>query len=514
MILKMKTLTFSIIVLVSIFLVPLSFAYGDMLEVQNMNIYTNKDSYGKGEFVQISGEMQSANGLTVSKDIPIIIVLTNNVLHKTTETLKTYPSPNGNFAIANISTANSSWESSGTYTVTASYGNITNTTTTFSFEMGDKNLLSPLEQSKLGVPLDKIECRSDLHPITKTEDNSIVCVTPQTTHTLVERGWATNAPESPIGIIGLNAEYTIGRPIHATINYAGYMNGGLYPDVKILNADNGSKVWVNCLYAHTEHAGGGGIGTATYNVQCGDKYPIINETGTYAMIASVDSAIAKTRFTVVKTPMPNEITDLENDCGQFYTVPENHTSLNTVPENHTSLNTVPVLLMKTNSTVCAKLTFTIISDYNDCNGPNCQHVLDVEPTGLINDLHYEKHGDSFSITPGKDYTNSFKIVTIPGTVDLANYPIGTNYTVTYIIRPLSNATGFYDQSIPRLVCERYPLAVGYAADKVNASDFSYIDTLNPPCGFGAYGLTKVEVSGMDYKYVTLRPAILEQEKQK
>lgn len=192
----------------------------------------------------------------------------------------------------------------------------------------------------------------------------------------------------------------------------------------------------------------------------------------------------------------------ESDCGQFYTV----------PENHTSLNTIPVLLMKMNSTACAKLTFTIISNYNDCNGPNCQHVLDVKPTGLIGNLHYEKHGDSFSITSGKDYDNSFKIVTIPSTVDLANYPIGTNYTVTYIIRPLANATGFYDQSIPRLVCERYPLAVGYAADQVNASDFSYIDPLNPPCASGAYVLTKVEVSGMDYKEVTLRLAVLEQGK--
>ncbi|MDC8452609.1 MAG: hypothetical protein KGI05_00980 [Thaumarchaeota archaeon] len=192
----------------------------------------------------------------------------------------------------------------------------------------------------------------------------------------------------------------------------------------------------------------------------------------------------------------------ESDCGQFYTV----------PENHTSLNTVPVLLMKTNSTACAKLTFTIISNYNDCNGPNCQHVLDVKPTGLIGNLHYEKHDGSFSITPGKNYDNSFKIVTIPSTVDLANYPVGTNYTVTYTIRPLANATGFYDQSIPRLACERYPLAVGYTADQVNASDFSYIDPLNPPCVSGAYVLTKVEISGMDYKEVILQLAVLEQGK--
>jgi hypothetical protein len=79
----MKTLHYSIIVLASILFIPLSFAYGDMLEVQDMSVYTNKDSYGKGEVIQISGEIQSANGLTVSKDIPITIVLTNNVLQKT-----------------------------------------------------------------------------------------------------------------------------------------------------------------------------------------------------------------------------------------------------------------------------------------------------------------------------------------------------------------------------------------------------------------------------------------------
>ena len=294
----MKTLYISILISIFVLLEPLSFAHGDILEVQNMNVYTNKDSYGKGEVIRISGEIQSANGMTVSKDIPITVVLTNDVLHKTMQTLKTYPSPNGNFAIAGIPTTNSSWESSGTYTVTASYGNIVNTDTSFSFEMGDHNLLTPLKQSELGIPSDKIECRSDLQSITKAEDNSTACVTQQAVQTLVKRGWTTSTLESPISIGGLNAEYTICQPINATVNFTGWMNGGLYPDVKILNADNGSKVWNNCLYAHTEHAGGGGIGTASYNVQCDDKYPIINETGTYAIIASVDGNTAKARFTV------------------------------------------------------------------------------------------------------------------------------------------------------------------------------------------------------------------------
>jgi hypothetical protein len=186
-------------------------------------------------------------------------------------------------------------------------------------------------------------------------------------------------------------------------------------------------------------------------------------------------------------------------CGNFYTV----------PENKTYLNTVPVLLMKSNSTACARLTFTISSNYNDCNGPtSCQHIFSLASMLSISNLHNEKNGGSFRVTQGKDYTNSFKIITVPNMVDLANYPLGANFTVTYIIRPLPNATGFYDQSIPRLVCERYPLAVGYAADQVNASNFSYIDPLNPSCVSGVSMLTKVEVSGMDYKQVTLRLAIL------
>ena len=153
----------------------------------------------KEKIIRISGEIQSANGLTVSKDIPITIIITNNVLQKTMQTLKTYPSTNGNFAVADILTTDSSWKSSGTYTVTASYGNIVHDTTTFSFEMGDKNLLAPLKQSKLGVPSDKIECRSNLQLIIKSEDNSTACVTQQTAQILVERGWTrTSSQESPI----------------------------------------------------------------------------------------------------------------------------------------------------------------------------------------------------------------------------------------------------------------------------------------------------------------------------
>ncbi len=183
----------------------------------------------------------------------------------------------------------------------------------------------------------------------------------------------------------------------------------------------------------------------------------------------------------------------ENSCGQFHTAPQNHNS-----------TTVPVLLMNSNSTACVRLTFTIVSNYKDCNGRTCQEVLRLNSTLPIGNLHYEKHGDEFSVSAGKDFTNSFQITVIPETVDLENFSIGSNFTVTYIIRPLPNATGFYDQSIPKLACERYPLAVGYTADQVNYSNFSYIDPLNPPCASaGLYNLIAVEISGMSYKQVAL-----------
>ncbi|MGI0088668.1 MAG: hypothetical protein ACREBI_12030 [Nitrosotalea sp.] len=182
-----------------------------------------------------------------------------------------------------------------------------------------------------------------------------------------------------------------------------------------------------------------------------------------------------------------------NVCGQFYTAPAGHDS-----------NTVPVLLMKSNSTACVRLTFTIYSNYKDCNGQICQNVIALD-TLHIGDLHYEKHDNMFSVSAGKDYTSSFDITTIPSAVDLANYPIGTSFTVTYVIKPLANATGFYDQSIPKLACEIYPLAVGYTADQVNESDFTYIDRLNPPCAAGVDILAGVEISGMTYKQVALQP---------
>lgn len=176
----------------------------------------------------------------------------------------------------------------------------------------------------------------------------------------------------------------------------------------------------------------------------------------------------------------------ENNCGQFYAAPIRH---------QTSL---PVLLMDSNSTACARLTFTI-----DRNPDTTLSRINITSDLLIGNYNVSRHVNLLSVAPGKDYTHSFQITVVPKTVDLANFPIGSNFTVIYIIKPLPNATGFYDYSIPRLACERYPLAVGHTADHVNYSDFSYINQQIPPCGSGSYRLTAVEISGMSYKYIVL-----------
>ena len=164
----------------------------------------------------------------------------------------------------------------------------------------------------------------------------------------------------------------------------------------------------------------------------------------------------------------------------------------------------PVLLMQPNSTSCVKLTYTVIRPYgvhdDGVSWPQNETV-----SLQISDLNYEGNANEFGITQGKDYTNSFNITTFPKVIDHANYPVGSNFTVTYLIRPLPNATGFYDQSIPMPLCFGYPLAVGYTAEQVNSSDFSkgMSTMLNHSCARGQDELVGVEVRGMSYTEMKL-----------
>jgi hypothetical protein len=193
----------------------------------------------------------------------------------------------------------------------------------------------------------------------------------------------------------------------------------------------------------------------------------------------------------------------ENGCGQFNALPEQHERF-----------TVPVLLMDSNSTGCFKLTFTV-GDTGNSDHTYRLAILRQELDFHIRDSNVTMHGKLFSIAPGKDYTKSFEISNISQTVDNSansqigndpvNYPAGTNFTETYTIKALPGAKGFYDYSIPGPICSHYPLAVGYAADQVNASDFSKVNPFGQMCMNLPFKIVAVHVSGMSYKQLQLEP---------
>ena len=186
----------------------------------------------------------------------------------------------------------------------------------------------------------------------------------------------------------------------------------------------------------------------------------------------------------------------ETQCGKFYTV----------PENKSDFNTIPVLILKPYSVGCAKLTFTINYKYDDprmsSRWPEMAPVGEMLHIGKYN---YVTNEGQYSVT-SSDTTEYFQTYSIPDTMDLANFPVGYNFTVIYIIKPLSNSTGFYEYSIPKLPCNSYPLVVGYDKDQINASDFSLgLETmLNHSCMNAPYGISAVQVSGMAYTQMKLR----------
>lgn len=195
--------------------------------------------------------------------------------------------------------------------------------------------------------------------------------------------------------------------------------------------------------------------------------------------------------------------DVKNNCNDFYTV----------PENQSKPYVAPVILMDSNSTACAKLTFTIVSNYDSYNDTTLLSTLRQLTNFRIGNYDVTTDGHSFSITPGKDHTNSFNILsTRPIYDDPTNHKVGTNFTITYFIQALPSAKGFYDYSIPRANCSYYPLAVGYTADQVNSSDFSKVSPLGQTCEHSPYEITSIQISGMSYKELQLEPISFELEK--
>ncbi len=68
--------------------------------------------------------------------------------------------------------------------------------------MSNTDQMSPLEQFRMGVKLDKTQCPSGFQLVEKSSDNSPACVKPNTENILIERGWA-----KPIQITVLPEKY-------------------------------------------------------------------------------------------------------------------------------------------------------------------------------------------------------------------------------------------------------------------------------------------------------------------
>jgi hypothetical protein len=171
------------------------------------------------------------------------------------------------------------------------------------YSQGYDKILPPLKQ--VGTVND-IQCKEGFQLIVKVEDYAPACVTSTTFQKLIVRGWGESlegllATPLEMEITRLNQTYVAGHTVSAIVKYTGYEHGGVYPDMKILDV-NGTQVWSNCCIIHTETPSMH-FGTFTYDVEGPLGYPVINKTGTYTMIASLDNVTATAIFNVIPSNM-------------------------------------------------------------------------------------------------------------------------------------------------------------------------------------------------------------------
>jgi hypothetical protein len=174
---------------------------------------------------------------------------------------------------------------------------------------------SPLKQVQSGIATKDVKCNAGFQLIFKAEDDSPACVKPDAAFRLQARGWTPDTTSqityiTNMWIDKLQQNYVVGQPINATVIYVGYY---VYvePDVKIFDI-NGTQVWFNCpfCYARTEAIQSPTFGTFTYHVRdySTNNLPVINNTGIYTMVATLENKTAKATFSVIgennKNPSP------------------------------------------------------------------------------------------------------------------------------------------------------------------------------------------------------------------
>jgi hypothetical protein len=99
-------------------------------------------------------------------------------------------------------------------------------------------------------------------------------------------------------------------------------------------------------------------------------------------------------------------------------------------------------------------------------------------------------------------SHSFKISVLP---DSIRPSASMNYvTEVYIVTALGNSTGFYGDSAPWTGCIGMPMAVGYSASQVNASDFT--QSPGASCFVQLFVPVAEYVTGMNVTYIdSVRP---------
>ncbi len=154
--------------------------------------------------------------------------------------------------------------------------------------------------------------------------------------------------------------------------------------------------------------------------------------------------------------------------------------------------TIPVLLMQPNSTATVCVTYQILLDW--ATYPN----KDVYTKGIAH----------FALTIGRNGKHAppdlFRVTAIPNMLNVTDATNHSNFTILYKIYATPNSKGFYDYSVPAFPCESYPLAVGYAATQVHASDFPFVP-IGIPCPALLFEVDSVRISDMDYTKIVWHP---------
>ncbi len=170
--------------------------------------------------------------------------------------------------------------------------------------------------------------------------------------------------------------------------------------------------------------------------------------------------------------------------------------------SQTPSNEIPVLLMQPGSTAYVCVTYQSAWQGNQTlyNNETLNSSLFTNGTyqfGLyIIKAHCVVNATEFGCD--SSVSHSFTISATPGSIR----PLATTsyVTVVYVVDALSNSTGFYDGSAPFEYCYALPMAVGYPASQVNASDFA--PRMIHSCAFSPFTPSAVSVGGMSVTHLT------------